>query len=121
MRECEEPRMDKALAEVAQGSERVQSLAGARGGRRLVLVAAAGRQLSQADGAAHLCRVALVPLAAEQALLSRGLSSRGLARGGSPRVDARAASEGRAAGTVRRVHSHAGAVECSWWSVVMTS
>ena len=52
MRECEEPRMDK-LAEVAQGSERVQSLAGARGGRRLVLVAAAGRQLSQADGAAH--------------------------------------------------------------------
>ena len=48
----EEPRMDK-LAEAAQGSERVQSLAGARGGRRLMLLAAAGRQLSQADGAAH--------------------------------------------------------------------
>ena len=53
MRECEEPRMDKALAEAAQGSEREQSFAGAREGRRLVLVAAAGRQLSQADGAAH--------------------------------------------------------------------
>ena len=82
-----------------------------------MLLAAAGRQLSQADGAAHSAELHLCLWLRSKALLSRGLSSRGLARGGSLRVDARAASEGRAADTVRRVHSHAGAVECSWWSV----
>ena len=82
-----------------------------------MLVAAAGRQLSQADGAAHSAELHLC--LRSKALLSRGLCGLASAawplRPGSLRVDARTASEGRAAGAVRRVHSHAGAVECSWW------